>query len=441
MNLQSNSKSIVILHQYFSAPYGKWSQRFYEIGKELVAKGYNVTVITSVFDRSGIKSEKFITRKNIDGIAVIMIGVQSSNKHKFYGRVKSYALYSLLSTYYSLTLKYDLLIASSGPITVAVPSILTKILRNKKIIFEVRDLWPDNAIEFKWIKNKVIIKFLKKLEILAYNYSDGIVALSIDMQNRINLKSIKATKTALITNGVNIHRKFKPKTQNPVIANLCQLNKKIILYAGTIGYTNNIYEIIDVANHLKSMKYEDAVFVIAGSGAEEKQVKKYSADLKLSNVLFVGDLSKCDLDQWMKAAAIIYICFNNLPILQTNSPNKLFEGFGYGKPILNRLQGRENDIAILPSGKKSPGLTFYYVSRSLLESSGNLKEFIIRQTKLDEFVFDVVSERPLTERDRTLLQSKLDLYLEPGLKLIINSVPNILRHSSGKIKHFYSEVS
>jgi len=31
------------------------------------------------------------------------------------------------------------------------------------------------------------------------------------------------------------------------------------------------------------------------------------------------------------------------------------------KPILKKLIGRTNDVAILPSGKKSPGLTFYYV--------------------------------------------------------------------------------
>lgn len=107
---------------------------------------------------------------------------------------------------------------------------------------------------------------------------------------------------------------------------------------------------------------------------------------------------------------------------------------------IKTLSGRVNDTVILPSGKKSPGLTFYYVSRSILESSGVLKEFIIRQTALDQFEFDVVSDRPLTSEEVLDMQRKMDVYLESGLTLKINRVEKIQRPVSGKIKHFYSEL-
>ncbi|HBK83186.1 MAG TPA: AMP-binding protein, partial [Flavobacterium sp.] len=61
------------------------------------------------------------------------------------------------------------------------------------------------------------------------------------------------------------------------------------------------------------------------------------------------------------------------------------------KPILKKLIGRTSDIAVLPSGKKSPGLTFYYVTKSIIEDDGNVKEFVVRQTKLDSFEIDYVS--------------------------------------------------
>jgi len=108
--------------------------------------------------------------------------------------------------------------------------------------------------------------------------------------------------------------------------------------------------------------------------------------------------------------------------------------------VLKTLSGRVNDTIVLPSGKKSPGLTFYYVSRSILESSGVLKEFIIRQTSLSHFEFDVVSDRPLTSEEMNDIQYKMDIYLEPGLSLKINRVTKIQRPASGKIKHFYSEL-
>ena len=108
---------------------------------------------------------------------------------------------------------------------------------------------------------------------------------------------------------------------------------------------------------------------------------------------------------------------------------------------LEKLLGRENDTIILPSGKQSPGLTFYYISRSILESSGILKEFIIRQTSLDSFIFEIVSDRELHDGEVKVIQEKMDLYLELGLKLEIRRVPKIDRPSSGKIKHFFSELS
>jgi phenylacetate-CoA ligase len=107
---------------------------------------------------------------------------------------------------------------------------------------------------------------------------------------------------------------------------------------------------------------------------------------------------------------------------------------------LEKLSGRVNDTIKLPSGKVAPGLTFYYVSRSILESSNVLKEFIIRQTALDTFIFEIVSDRELNNNEIRGIQEKMDLYLETGLNLEIRRVSEIQRPPSGKIKHFYSEL-
>lgn len=107
---------------------------------------------------------------------------------------------------------------------------------------------------------------------------------------------------------------------------------------------------------------------------------------------------------------------------------------------LKRLTGRVSDIIKLPSGKLAGGLSFYYISRSIMEEKAFIKEFIVRQTKLDTFEFDIVSDMPVTHDLEKELSNKMDEYLEPGLKIIINMVDHIDRPASGKIKHFYSEI-
>lgn len=107
-----------------------------------------------------------------------------------------------------------------------------------------------------------------------------------------------------------------------------------------------------------------------------------------------------------------------------------------GRRVIESMKGRMNDVALLPSGKKSPGLTFYYVSKSMLEDSGVIKEFIIKQIKPNEFLFEYVATETLTENQRQQVQRLMDQYLEPGLTATFERVQHIERSAAGKFKHF-----
>lgn len=116
----------------------------------------------------------------------------------------------------------------------------------------------------------------------------------------------------------------------------------------------------------------------------------------------------------------------------------LDENSTWKKPILKQLIGRTNDVAILPSGKKSPGLTFYYVTKSIIEDDGNVKEFVIKQTKLDCFEIDYVSEAALSSAQIDEIQKAVDLYLEPNLKFTYTRKEFLTRSNRGKLKQFTS---
>ena len=110
------------------------------------------------------------------------------------------------------------------------------------------------------------------------------------------------------------------------------------------------------------------------------------------------------------------------------------------KPILKKLIGRTNDIAILPSGKKSPGLTFYYVTKSIIEDDGNVKEFVIKQTKIDTFDIEYVSELELTKIQIQNIEKAITTYLEKGLIFTFIRKEKLERSKSGKLKQFVSLV-
>jgi phenylacetate-CoA ligase len=131
-----------------------------------------------------------------------------------------------------------------------------------------------------------------------------------------------------------------------------------------------------------------------------------------------------------KAHPFIRYDIGDIGILDEKSTSK--------KPILKKLIGRTNDIAILPSGKKSPGLTFYYITKSIIEDDGNVKEFVIKQTKIDTFDIEYVSQTELNKEQIQKIEAAIALYLEKGLVFTFIRKEKLERSKSGKLKQFVS---
>lgn len=110
----------------------------------------------------------------------------------------------------------------------------------------------------------------------------------------------------------------------------------------------------------------------------------------------------------------------------------------YKIPILEKLIGRTNDIAVLPSGKKAAGLTFYYITKSIINDDGKVKEFVIEQLKPDTFKVVYVSSEVLSQEKIKMITVEMENYLEKGLTITFEKQEQLIRSKSGKLKQFTS---
>ncbi len=108
---------------------------------------------------------------------------------------------------------------------------------------------------------------------------------------------------------------------------------------------------------------------------------------------------------------------------------------------IENVEGRVNDNIVLPSGKISPGLTFYYIVKVLFEGKPNIKEFVIHQMTLDTFEFQYVAETEVSEVEKTKINTEIERYLESGLKVHFVKKETLQRHPSGKLKTFVSHIN
>lgn len=107
-----------------------------------------------------------------------------------------------------------------------------------------------------------------------------------------------------------------------------------------------------------------------------------------------------------------------------------------GKTFITNLSGRLSDMVVFPSGRKVPGLTFYYVAKQLLSECEDIGEFRIVQTGITEFELELIAPEISVDSILPLVQKGFDKYLEPGLKVGVKNVASIERTGAGKFKHF-----
>lgn len=332
---------ILYFYQYFTTPKGAWSTRAYEFARRWVEAGDQVTVVTSVYDKSDLKASGLISTQMIDGIEVIIIGVPLSNRHGFALRLITFLAYALLSCWFALTRPADVVVSSSGPITSSLPGLLARYLRGIPWVFEVRDLWPDGAIELGILRSGVLIRLSRWLERTCYRSARRLIAVSDGMASLIRRRAPQAVLD-VVPNAAD----------NELIASLEQGNhlpawthgRKLVVYAGTLGVANACGQILQMAGFLQDWGVDSAQIVLIGDGRERGALEAETSRLGLRNVHFAGLLPREHVLHWLRSSYCSLLVLRNTPVIATGSPNKLFDSLAAGAPVLQNTSDWMKDL-------------------------------------------------------------------------------------------------
>ena len=330
---------LLYIHQYFKTPNEPGGTRSYWIAKKLIDKGNEVTIITS---SNKISQNKEI--KNIDGIKVIYIKVPYNQKMNVFYRLISFVRFMLKSTYEALKVKnIDLVIATSTPLTIGFPALILKKIKKIPYLFEVRDLWPEVPIQMGALKNKLLVKLAITFEKKIYDNAEHIIALSPGMKDGIIKKNISDSKITVIPNMSKINE-FWPREKNTELIKKLglQVNSFKIIHFGSIGLANGVFTIIETAKLLKNNTEIEIIFI--GGGSQETVMKKKCEQYNLKNVFFLGEFPMKTTSEIVNFCDVSIVSFLDLPILYTNSPNKLFDSLSAGKPIIVNSAGWTKEL-------------------------------------------------------------------------------------------------
>jgi len=322
---------VLILHQYFNTPDTGGALRSYYLARALVDAGINTVVITT-------HNHSTAQTKHIEGIEVHYLPIPYDNRFGFFKRVSSFLkfVWSIVREAEKFR-DADRCYAISTPLTIGLAAMWIKKRYNIPYYFEVGDLWPEAPVQMGIIKNPLLKAFLYKLEKSTYKRATAVVALSEAIKIEID-KKVPGKEIHVIPNIADTDF-YKPEMKRSELEEIFGVKGKFVVsYIGTMGQANGLEYMV----HCAETAREDGLlihFLLCGEGAVLEKLKQLAAEKTLENISFVPVQHREGVREVMNVTDAAMVSYKPLPVLETGSPNKYFDGLAAGKLMIVNVGG------------------------------------------------------------------------------------------------------
>ena len=307
---------VLYLHQFFITRAGAGGTRSYEFARRFVSRGHAVRMLTAGAGR-----------REVDGIEVE--GVRggysdyvSATAVSYPHRMWAFARFALAATAAALRgPRPDVIYATSPPLTMALPALAAAARWRSPLVFEVRDLWPEAPIQMGALRSPLLRRAARALERFVLRRATRVIALSPGIERGVVAAGAPAERVTLVPNASDLDL-FRPAPAP---------DRFRVSYFGTMGEANDLTAVIEAARLLDGVE-----FVLMGDGKHRARLERSAPP----NVTFTGMAAgKEEVARLAAGSSACLTMFKDVPVLATNSPNKLFDTFAAGRPAIVNMDG------------------------------------------------------------------------------------------------------
>ena len=258
--------------------------------EDLKKYGHQVTVLTS-YPGKGIDYDNQYRFRKTRSTPEYFAGARVWRFSNFFvGRLGSFSklmeylifTFWVILTSIILSRRTDVFFVYSNPPLLGWPLYIATRLGRSRIIYNLQDLFPDSAIDNGQIKNHFVIKLLKLME--KRNYACASVVSVISEAFAQHVKAVSPnTSVALVPNWIDLEIiRPIPKEENLFLQKIRLSHKFIVLYAGNLGFAQNLELVLKAAKLLQIN--QEIIFVIVGEGQQKQYLKAKIQEDGLNNV-------------------------------------------------------------------------------------------------------------------------------------------------------------
>ena len=317
-------------------------------------QGHQVTVIAGMHDLT--KDEKYEScsgkliklEKGQRAIKVIRAYTPQSYNKNFLWRAWAYftfVFFGFLGALIYARGRYDVVLASSPPLTVGPLGILIAAIKRCPFIFEIRDLWPYGVINTGVVKNALLIKLMYFMENIAYKKAAAINALTPAFKQVLTEKNnIPPEKIWMIPNAADLNVFVPREVDTALRTQLGWTDKFVGFYMGAHGRMNCLWQLIDTAEILRNEP--EYLIVCIGSGIEHQSLVDKAKQQKLTNIQFLPGVNREQLQPYINSCDVSLIVLMKADIMKMVYPNKMFDSMSVAKPIILAIDGVARELVV-----------------------------------------------------------------------------------------------
>ncbi len=348
---------ILLIHQYFIEKDDGGGARFNEMSRIWGELGHQVTVIAgNVHGATGKKRPEYkgklsVTKKDFyPNVNVIWTYVSEAYNVNFLGRLWAYFSFVFSCIYVGLFRtkgKYDVIICTSPPLFVGICAMVISFFRRTPYVFEVRDLWPESAIDTGVVTNKIVINLAYWLEKTIYKRAKLINVLTPAFRKKlIENKGISSDKIIMIPNAADfsmadeLHKTFD---RDKLRKEMDVEDKTVITYIGTHGVANHLIQVIDTAEIIKD-ELPDVMFLLVGDGMQKPMLIEETKKRNLKNIMFVDYIPRREVFKYIIASDFGASVLKKVDTFKTVYSNKTFDYMACKRPIFMLIDGVSREL-------------------------------------------------------------------------------------------------
>ena len=336
---------ILIVTQIYLPEMGALSNRLYPFARRLAESGHEVFVATGmpnypkgeVFE--GYRGRRKM-REALGGVTVLRTACYVTPRNQSrWAQLRSYLSFipaALRSGWRAG--KLDVVFVTSPPVFTLIPALVLAWLRGARLVFDIRDLWPDELVTYAgYREGSLPVRLTGALARLGYRAADCVVTTTEAIADAVVARGASRGKVFLMPNGADLEL-FRPGPRDNAVARQYPFGGRfVVMYSGLFGIKHSLEVLLEAAALLR--EHKEIVFFLLGNGARRDALVAQARELKLDNVIFGDERRVEEVPALIARADVCFAAVRPEPYPKKVISVKVFEYMACERPVVGALSG------------------------------------------------------------------------------------------------------